>query len=79
MNGLCVSSSVSKWNATKLLAHLASSRREEMPELARQLTEAVFSYGMIPSDWGESLILNLYKGKGEALDCDNHHGLKLTE
>ena len=34
---------------------------------------------MIPSDWEESFILNLYKGKGEALDCDNHQGLKLTD
>ena len=37
-------------------------------ELARQLTDAVFSCGVIPSDWEESSILNLYKGKGEALD-----------
>ena len=34
---------------------------------------------MIPSDWEECLILNLYKGKGEALDHGNYHGLKLTD
>ena len=34
-----------------------------------------------PVDWEESFILNLYKGKGEALDCGNYmyDGLKLTD
>ena len=34
---------------------------------------------MIPVDLEESFFLNLYKGKGEALDHGNYHGLKLTE
>ena len=46
-------------------------------ELVRQLTETVFSLGVIPSDWQESFILNLYTGKGESLDHGNYHGLKL--
>ena len=33
---------------------------------------------MIPSDW-ESFILNLYKGKGEALHRGNYIGLKMTD
>ena len=40
---------------------------EEGVKLVRQLAEAVFSSGMIPVGWEESLILNLYKGKSEAL------------
>ena len=44
-----------------------------------QLTEAVFSCDVIPSDWEESFFLNLYKGKGEALDRGNYRCLKLTE
>ena len=39
--------------------------------LARQLTEVVFSCGVNPS-----FILNLYKGKGQALDHGNCRGLK---
>ena len=50
---------------------------EEGVELARQLTEIVFSWGVIQSDWEESFILNLYRGKGEALDHGNYRGLKL--
>ena len=51
----------------------------ERVELARQLTEAVFSCGAIQSDWDESFILNLYKGKGKALERGNYHCLKRTD
>ena len=34
---------------------------------------------MIPVDWEESFILNLYKAKDVALDHDNYRGLKLTD
>ena len=43
------------------------------------ITVRLFSSGMIPVDWEESSILNLYKGKSEALDCGNYCGLKLTD
>ena len=52
---------------------------EEEVELTRQLTEAVFSCGVIPSDWEKSFILNFYMGKGESLDHGNYCGLKLTD
>ena len=43
------------------------------------LSLLAFSSGEITNDWGKSFILNLYKGKGEALDRGNYHGLKLTD
>ena len=52
---------------------------EEGIELLRSLTLAVFSSGEVPKDWEESIILNLYKGKGDALDRGNYCGLKLTD
>ena len=52
---------------------------EEGVELARQLIEAVFCCSVIMQDWEESFILNLYKGKGEALGRGNYNGLKLTD
>ena len=52
---------------------------EEGLEKLRMLAEMVFSSGAIPKDWEESLILNLYKGKGQALDRGNYPGLKLTD
>ena len=48
-------------------------------ELVRDLGELVFSTGTVPAEWGESIILNLYKGKGDALSRGNYRGLKLTD
>ena len=46
---------------------------------ARQMKEVVVSCSMIHYDWEESFILNLFKGKGGALDHGNYHDLKLTD
>jgi hypothetical protein len=43
------------------------------------LTEKAFSEGVTPRDWEDSCIINLYKGKGNALDRDCYQGLKLTD
>ena len=45
----------------------------------RELITSVMINGKIPEDWEMSFILNLYKGKGDALDRGNYRGLKLTE
>ena len=42
----------------------------------RDLIEDIISEGCIPTDWQESFIVNLYKGKGDALNRGN---LKLIE
>ena len=48
-------------------------------ELLTELTEVFFCNGVIPTDWQESFILNLYKGKGDALEQGNYRGLKQTD
>ena len=45
----------------------------------RDLIEDIISEGYIPIDWQESYIVNLYKGKGDALNRGNYRGLKLIE
>ena len=45
----------------------------------RDLIEGNISEGCIPTDWQESFIVNLYKGKGDALNRGNYRGLKLIE
>ena len=39
------------------------------------LAEAVIRDGKVPTDWEESFILRLYKGKGDALDRGSYRGL----
>ena len=48
-------------------------------ELLTELIEVVFCNGVIPTDWQESFILSLYKGKGDALERGYYCGLKLTD
>ena len=45
----------------------------------RDLIEDIISEGCIPTDWQESFIVNLYKGKGDSLNRGNYRGLKLIE
>ena len=34
---------------------------------------------VMPSEWGDSFVLSIFKGKGEAIDRGNYRGLKLKE
>ena len=43
------------------------------------LAAAIIRDGKVPSDWEQSFIVCLYKGKGDSLERGNYHGLKLTE
>ena len=45
----------------------------------RHLIEDIISEGRIPTDWQESYIVNLYKGKRDALNRGNYRGLKLID
>ena len=60
-------------------AEMLKAAGPEVTELIRQLAERVFAGEPIPKEWEESFILNLYKGKGDALDRGNYRGLKLTD
>ena len=43
------------------------------------LAAAIIHDGKVPSNWEQSFIVCLYKGKGDALERCNYRGLKLTE
>ena len=62
-----------------IIDEMLKAADEEGVELVRQLVDAVFSSSEIPADWKESFILNLYKGKGRALNHGNYHNFKLTD
>ena len=47
--------------------------------MIRDLAAAIIHDGKVPSDWEQSFIVCLYKGKGDALERGNYRGLKLTE
>ena len=47
--------------------------------MIRDLATAIIRDGKVPTDWEQSFIACLYKGKGDALDRGNYQALKLTE
>ena len=47
--------------------------------MIRDLAGAIICDGKVPSDWEQSFIVCLYKGKGDAMERGNNCGLKLTE
>ena len=47
--------------------------------MIRDLAVAIIRDGKVPSDWEQSFIVCLYKGKGDTLERGNYRGLKLTE
>ena len=48
-------------------------------DMIRDLAVAIIRDGKVPSDWEQSFIVCLYKGKGDALERGNYRGLKVTE
>ena len=47
--------------------------------MIRDLAAAIIRDSKVPSNWEQSFIVCLYKGKGDALERGNYRGLKLTE
>ena len=47
--------------------------------IIHDLTAAAIRVGKVPSNWEQSFIVCLYKGKGDAWERGNYRGLKLTE
>ena len=47
--------------------------------MIRDLAVAIICDGKVPSDWEQSFIVCLYKGKGDAMERGNYCCLKLTE
>ena len=47
--------------------------------MIHDLAAAIIRDGKVPSGWEQSFIVCFYKGKGDALERGNYHGLKLTE
>ena len=44
-----------------------------------EICNAVVKEGRIPEDWRKSWMVNVYKGKGDALECSSYRGIKLLE
>src|SRR6266516_7564871 len=48
-------------------------------EWVTDICNEVVSSGVVPVDWKRSWMVNVYKGKGNALECSSYRGIKLLE
>ena len=44
-----------------------------------ELCNSIVREGKIPNDWRKSLMVKVYKGKGDALECGSYRGIKLLD
>ena len=62
-----------------IVAEMVQAAGDAGATLIRDLATAIIRDGKVPTDWEQSFIVCLYKGKGDALDRWNYRGLKITE
>ena len=48
-------------------------------KIIADLMNVIIREGKVPAEWSDSIIVSLFKGKGDALDRDNYRELKLTD
>ena len=62
-----------------IVAEMLKASGDTGARLVADLANDMVRNGVIPSDWEDSFIINIYKGKGDALERDNYRGLKLLD
>ena len=80
-----VKKAISQMNAGKapgpsgIVVKMIRAAGDTGASMIRDLAAAIIRDGKVPSDWEQSFIVCLYKGKEDALERGNYRGLKLTE
>ena len=62
-----------------IVTEMLKASSDVCSEMIADLTNSIICDNTMPSEWNDSIIISLYKGKGEVLDRGNYQGLKLTE
>ena len=64
---------------SSVVADMLKAAGEDGTRWMTELCNAVVRDGKIPEDWSRSWLVNVYKGKGDALECGSYRGIKLVE
>ena len=62
-----------------IVSEMLKASLETSGEVVTSLANAIIREERIPSEWNDSYILSLFKGKGSASALGNYRGLKLTD
>ena len=65
--------------ASGIVAEILKASREAGLDLFTELFNNIVREEKVPSDWDMSIIINCFKGKGDAVERGNFRGLKLLE
>ena len=58
---------------------MLQAAREAGIRWVTEICNAVLKEEKVPGDWECSWIVNVYKGKGDALECGSYRGIKLLD
>ena len=62
-----------------VVADMLKSAGETCLPWVTEVCNAIVQEGKMPKDWDKSWMVNVYKGKGDALECGSYRGIKLLE
>ena len=62
-----------------IVAEMLKAAGDAGAQLIAHLANSMIRNGDAPGDWEKSFIINIYKGKGDALERGNYRGLKLLD
>jgi len=72
-----------KWHKAPGLSGLSAEMIQATEGIGTQwlldLCSGNVKEGVIPEDWKSSVILSIYKGKGDPMECGSYRGIKLLE
>ena len=62
---------------TGVVAEMLKASGESGVRWMTDLFNVVVKTGKVPEDWSKSWMVSIYKGKGDALECNSYRGIKL--
>jgi len=62
-----------------LVAEMIQAAGDTGTQWLLDLCNGIVNEGCIPEDWKSSVVLPIYKGKGDPMECGSYRGIKLLE
>ena len=62
-----------------LVAEIIQAAGDTGTQWILDLCNGIVKEGCIPEDWKSSVVLPIYKGRGDPLECGSYRGIKLLE
>ena len=63
----------------EMTRHKAPGLSGLVAEMILDLCNGIVKEGSIPEDWKSSVVLPIYKGKGDPMECGSYRGIRLLE